>query len=470
MTQTTSKIHKPGFWLSIILAVNSGPTWCRPVPQPLRNYVGIAEDVVILENATLFVGDGQPGQPDQTVVIKGDSIAWVGPSGKMPLADPAALRMDLAGHTIIPGIVGIHNHTHMPGIPFFESSTKLNLAHGVTTIQTAGSADAIMELRWSQRIAQDQAPGPHIVPSAPYITGPGGNGPMEKPVSADQAQAFVETWSRRGVQWFKLYRHTTPDIARVVIEAAHQNNSHVTGHLCSITYSEAASMGIDRIEHGLNAATDFVADKQSGKCVPSRSSKRGRTADDPEIAELIQTLVDNRVVVTSTLAILESGFSHRPQGDATSLSFLTPRWREAYTERQKQLASTSNPTQHAYWQLLLDFERAFVDAGGILVAGPDTGRHVLPGLGDQRNFELLREARFSTGETVQIMTSNGAQALGLKDRGRLEPGLQADLVVLVGDLTQAPTVIRNVRWVFRKGFGYRPEALLDGLEGTVGPP
>jgi imidazolonepropionase-like amidohydrolase len=119
----------------------------------------------------------------------------------------------------------------------------------------------------------------------------------------------------------------------------------------------------------------------------------------------------------------------------------------------------------------MDFERAFVQAGGRLAAGVDpTGfGGALPGYGDQRNYELLIEAGFTPAQTVQIMSANGAKILGVYDKlGSIEKGKLADLVVLQGDLTANPSVIRKVTTVFKDGVGYDSAKLLAAVKGRVG--
>jgi imidazolonepropionase-like amidohydrolase len=119
----------------------------------------------------------------------------------------------------------------------------------------------------------------------------------------------------------------------------------------------------------------------------------------------------------------------------------------------------------------MDFEVAFVKAGGLLLAGPDpTGNGgVLPGFGDQREIELLVEAGFPPVEAIQIATENGALYLGQQDRiGTLAPGKQADLVLIKGDPSKHIDEIENVETVFKAGIGYDSKKLIDSVRGQVG--
>ena len=119
----------------------------------------------------------------------------------------------------------------------------------------------------------------------------------------------------------------------------------------------------------------------------------------------------------------------------------------------------------------MEFEYAFVRAGGLLLAGLDpTGiGGVIAGFGDQREVELLVEAGFSPVEAIHIATANGAQYLGEADRiGTIAAGKQADLVVIKGDPLQKIDDIENVEIVFKDGIGYDSAKLIESVRGMVG--
>jgi len=117
-------------------------------------------------------------------------------------------------------------------------------------------------------------------------------------------------------------------------------------------------------------------------------------------------------------------------------------------------------------------ERAFVAAGGLLIAGPDpTGAgNVVPGFGDQREIELLVEAGFSPVEAIKIATLNGALYLGRdKQIGSIAAGKNADLVVIKGDPSKKISDVENVEIVFKDGIGYDSQKLLDSSERPLRP-
>jgi hypothetical protein len=116
------------------------------------------------------------------------------------------------------------------------------------------------------------------------------------------------------------------------------------------------------------------------------------------------------------------------------------------------------------------FERAFVSAGGKLLAGADpTGwGGIVAGYGDQRGLELLVSAGFSSEQSVAIATSNGARFLNDRTVGQIAEGMQADLVVLQGNPSRRISDVRNVELVFKDGVAYDPQKLVASAAGTLG--
>jgi hypothetical protein len=119
----------------------------------------------------------------------------------------------------------------------------------------------------------------------------------------------------------------------------------------------------------------------------------------------------------------------------------------------------------------MQFEREFVAAGGLLMAGCDPTGYgaTLPGYGDQRNLELLVDAGFTPEQAIQIYTQNGAKYLGREDHiGTIATGKQADLVVVTGDPAKDISAVEHVDFVFKKGVGYDPAKLIASTRGMVG--
>jgi enamidase len=352
------------------------------------------------------------------------------------------------------------------------SFARLYLAGGVTTMRTAGNTNGIMDISLAHRIAAGELPGPAIDATAPYLNGPSGFLQMHTLANAEDARKHVDYWAGQGATSFKAYMQITREELRAAIDAAHGRGLKVTGHLCSVTYGEAADLGIDNLEHGFFPATDFVPDKQPDICPGQPVGQRTVAALDEHGAAfqaLVRKLVARRVALTSTLTVFETLTRGRPT--PPGLEVLTARLRETFMQsynRAQQNAQSVYPTLFPKGMAL---ERAFVRAGGLLTAGTDpTGSGgVVPGFANQRQLELLVESGFTPVEAISIGTLNGAKYLGREARiGSIEPGKQADLVVVLGDPSTAIGDVRRVETVFSNGVGYDPAKLIDSVRGQVG--
>jgi imidazolonepropionase-like amidohydrolase len=448
-------------------------------PQVRNQYVTVSEPAIALTNVTLIDGTGAAPKPNQTIIIQNGRIAEVGPSASVR-APSGARTMDLAGSTVIPGIVGMHDHlfyTAAGGRAAQMSYTgpRLYLGSGVTTIRTTGGRAPYAEINTKESIDSGKTPGPRVHLTAPYITGSqaGSAGSMAPITSPEAARRFVAYWGMEGATWIKAYTDIRRAELKAAIDEAHKRGMKVTGHLCSVSFREAVELGIDNLEHGLLTATDFDPQKKVDMCPSGSMARVGAASMSSDTAKsTIKAMIDKGVGMTSTLAVYEPFFANRPTKDERTLEAMSPEVREAYMRMRNQIDTTKgSPLTSAVLKNAMDFERAFVQAGGRLAAGVDpTGfGGALPGYGDQRNYELLVEAGFTPAQTVQIMSANGAKILGVYDKlGSVEKGKLADLVVLQGDLAANPSVIRKVTTVFKDGVGYDSAKLLAAVKGRVG--
>ena len=447
--------------------------------QQTRQYVSVSEPVVALTNVTVIDGTGSAARPNQTIVIQNGRIAEVGAAGSVRV--PAGARtMDLAGSTVIPGIVGMHDHlfyTAAGGRAAQMSFTgpRLYLGSGVTTIRTTGGQAPYAEINTKESIDSGRTPGPRVHLTAPYITGGSGGsaGSMAEITSPDAARRFVAYWADEGVTWIKAYTNIRRAELKAAIDEAHKRGLKVTGHLCSVSFREAVELGIDNLEHGLLTATDFDPQKKVDACPQGSMARVAVASMTSDTAQsTIKAMIAKGVGMTSTLAVYEPFFPNRPTKDERTLEAMSPEVRDSYLRMRTQIDTAANwALTPAMLKNAMAFERAFAQAGGRLAAGVDpTGfGGALPGFGDQRNYELLVEAGFTPAQTVQIMTANGAKILGVYDKvGSVERGKLADLVVLQGDLTSDPSVIRKVSTVFKDGVGYDSAKLIAAVKGRVG--
>ncbi len=444
-------------------------------------FISVNEPVVALVHVRVIDGTGAPAADDQTIVIDHGKIAAVGSAASTPI--PAgARRMDLAGHTVIPGLVGMHEHLFYPsgeGIPTYNEQSfsfpRLYLASGVTTARTAGSMEPYPVLNVKTTLEAGRAPGPSFYITGPYLEGAAS--PIQQLhqfTGPDYARRTVQYWAAEGVTSFKAYMYITRAELSAAVEEAHKLGLKVTGHLCAVGFREAAAIGIDNLEHGIEVDTEFDPGKQPDVC-PSQNLTRDTLVKldikSAPVQEMIRDLVKHNVAITSTLAVFDAGAPHRPPLDPRMVDVLTPQGAITYlTARARATDSASTAALDAL-KKEEQFEYEFVKAGGWLMSGVDpTGNGgAMAGFGDLRNLELLVEAEFTPVEAVKIATLNGAKWLKADDRiGSIEKGKQADLVVIEGNPAAKISDVRNVRIVFKGGVGYDSEKLLKSVQHTVG--
>jgi len=439
-------------------------------------YVTVDAPVVALVNARVIDGTGAPPREGQTLVLRDGRIAAMGDASRVRPPAGATL-VDLAGKTVMPGLVMLHEHLYYPVGPgvygqLGQSFSRLYLAGGVTTMRTGGNMNGFMDLNLKRAIDEGRAAGPAMDATAPYVNGANTFMQMRSMAGPDEARRQVAYWADMGATSFKAYMQISKAELGAVIDEAHTRGLKVTAHLCSVTYAEAAALDIDNLEHGFFAATDFVPDKQSDVCPGQARAQQAMALVDessPGFQALVRTLVEKRVALTSTLTVFETLTPGRPVPPGQDV--LLPLLKEQFAQNHRR---TSENTSSAYRTLFakgMALERAFARAGGLLVVGtdPTAGGGVVPGFANQRALELLVEAGFTPLEAISIATRNGARYLGRDaDIGTLATGKQADLVVIDGDPSRVIADVRRVDTVFRQGTGYDPAKLVASVAGRVG--
>ncbi|HKS05769.1 MAG TPA: BadF/BadG/BcrA/BcrD ATPase family protein [Gemmatimonadaceae bacterium] len=440
-------------------------------------YVSVSAPVVALTHARVIDGTGAPAKTDQTVIIQNGMITALGPTANTSV--PAgAQTIDATGQSLIPGLVMVHEHLYYPNTGgwyglYDESFTRLYLAGGVTSMRTGGNVNGYTDIAIKQQIDRGQKAGPWIDATAPYLQGPGGAaGQMYLLKDAADARKHVNFWADAGATSFKAYMNITRDELRAAIEEAHKRGLKLTGHLCSVTYREAAEMGIDNLEHSFFVATDFVSDKQPDVCPGQGPGMQTIAALDTSSAQyksLVSFLVQKKVALTSTLTVFETFTPGRPA--PPGLDVLEPNLRASFDSNYARTARNTGSMYAQLYPKVAAMEVSFVRAGGMLVVGTDPtgGGGVIPGYSNQRAIELLVEAGLSPLEAIKASTLNGATYLDRADKvGSIAVGKQADLVLLAGDPSTNIADVRKVEVVFKNGVGYDPKRLIESVKGRVG--
>ncbi len=484
-------------WILMALAATSataapfGDTILPPPAMPgaaVTPYVDVPAGRIALAHVRVIDGTGAAPREDMTVVLEGARIAAVQPAST-PL--PAGTKMlDLTGRTVLPGLVGMHDHMYYIGRPDLDAqghsepplvvpqmtftSPRLYLAAGVTTLRTTGSIEPYTDLNLKRQIDIGAIPGPHMDVTGPYLEG--ANSPflqMHQLRDAADARRTVAFWADQGVTSFKAYMNITRAELAAAIDEAHRRGLKITGHLCSVTYPEAAALGIDDLEHGFFVNTQDDPGKAPDRCPDTTGTPTlaAMTPGSPQAAALIALLVGRHVALTSTLPVFEQQIPARSPLQPRAMEAMTPEAREAYLYARNARAMHPNREFEGAYANDLGLERQFVAAGGLLLAGPDpTGNGgVVPGYGDEREVELLVEAGFAPVEAIRIATLNGATYLGLADRiGTVAAGKDADLIVVKGDPSARIADIEQVEMTFKDGVGYDSAKLIQSVRGRYG--
>src|SRR5947199_3127268 len=263
------KIAK-AFLLSLVIFI----TALAQAPQSDRQqFIRVESNVIALTHVRMIDGTGAAAMEDQTILIVDGKITEIHPSSAV-FVKPGMTALDLKGYTVLPGLVGMHDHMFFPmgaSPPMYSnmgtSFPRLYLALGVTTIRTTGSVQPYLDLAIKKLIDSGRMIGPKMHITAPYLEGVGSFTPvMHTLTGADDARKMVNYWADQGATSFKAYMNITRDELRAAVEEAHKRGLKVTGHLCSIGFREAAEIGIDNLEHGIFPDSELVPNNQSDKC------------------------------------------------------------------------------------------------------------------------------------------------------------------------------------------------------------
>lgn len=439
------------------------------IGEETKKFVSVNAPVVAITHATVVDGTGAPAKSDQTIIIQDGQIRAVGPyaSTQVPAG---ALIVDGTGKTVIPGLVHMHEHLFYPMLPGkaygyeAESFTKLYLAGGVTSMRTGGAMHFAGDLSVRDSINAGRQPGPWIDVTGPYINRPGSVPQLMTISTPEEAARAVDFYADQGATSFKAYTNLTRADLGAAIEAAHRRGLKLTGHLCSVTLSEAADLGIDNIEHGI-MGSDFNPNKQPDVCPPRDQSATGSTIDPAKADAVLDYLVQKNVAYTSTLPVGDTA------RNSPGIEVYAPDVRALFENSRRSPKSSPDAPMPTRLKQSVGFAKAFYDKGGLLLVGTDPtgGGGVVPGFANHTAIELMVEGGFTFEEAIKASTMNGATYLNRADRiGSITAGKQADLVLIDGNPFQNVRDIRKVEIVFKEGVGYDPKKLIDAVRGKAG--
>lgn len=449
----------------VLLSLLSAPANAQEPAKPTSQFLKHPNASFVLTNARLIDGTGSKARENVTIVVENGRITHIGAAPRrMPAS---AIAIDLAGHTVLPGLVMMHEHiNYFSGQyvwdPHPGSVPKLLLAAGVTTARTAGSEAPQVDLNLKQRIDAGVADGPRFFVTGPYLNGPSGGFLGDNAVTtADEARSVTAFWASRGATSVKVYSAISPDALRGAVDEANRRGIHVAGHLGEISCADAANAGIHTIEHSLSSCV-----KDFGIAPEGIASFRYETSANAA-AQLIKLLVSKGVTIVST-----AGVEDLREPSAEELSMFNTDQKARYELGQKERPPWLPPlaAMPAWIAAHRAFERDFVAAGGRLLIGGDASDFgLVPGYTNHTAIIALVKSGFATLQVLKSATSDAAKFLGIgSERGIVRAGMSADLLVVRGAPDRSIEDIRNVEYVFKDGAAYDPVKLRAAAKGMLG--
>ncbi len=444
-----------------LLPAGRGPCMGPGVRAPLLL------QALVLEGVTLIDGTGAPPRPDVTLLIQDGRIAAIGARGQVPFPELAPV-VDLAGRTVIPGLIDAHAHVtflrRVAGAEreYDEATTRrvlrLLLAFGVTGARNP-MAPAAAGVALRDAVASGALPGPRLRTAGDAIDL--GGFPTVGAVRQEVARQAA-----LGVDDVKVYAGLPPSLVQAAITSAHDHGLGIVGHLQATSWSEAARAGIDFLSHGAPWSEGLLAPEHRGayrRAIRREGALKARLRwlewldpHGPEVRATARELAQRRVPVDPTLIAWETKVrGDDPAYTASPDLLLLP---EAILDSWRRGTFTEDWTPADFargrglWPKFLELVRVYDEQGVTLLAGSDLPNPwVVPGAGLHRELELLVSAGLPPLRVIAIATGNAARAFGWDDLGTLEVGKRADIVVLAGDPTQDIRHTRRIEAVYLAG-------------------
>ena len=441
--------------LALLLVLSAGCSKLKP---------GGDDRVIALEGATLIDGAGGEPKRDAIIIVRNGHIEQVAQVNQIQVPRGAE-RINLAGKTIIPGLVDAHAHVE-------RWAAGRYVAWGVTTVRDLhGTTEEVLGLKNSFNLGS--VLGPRMFVAGAMIDGKPTTYPNATGVATgDEARRAVDQHAVAGVDYLKVYTKITPALLRPLLDEAEKLRLPVAAHLGKTDALTAARAGVVSIEHMagvVQAATGdpSYADAHSSFLSGWTKEEKGWAALDSEtVARTARQLAMTRVTIVPTLII------HDMLSRLDNPILLSRPGMEDVPDNAESVRSVPSLLRRTGWQSS-DFEafrrsrrrqdqfvREYRRAGGPIAAGTDAANQLLiPGYSMHEEMALLVGAGLTPLEAITAATRRGAQLLHADSLGLIAAGKTADLVVLNGNPLSNIGATKNIAMVMIRGRLIRPDSL-----------
>jgi hypothetical protein len=425
--------------------------------------------LTVIRNARPFDSvKGALGKPSDIYVMRG-RITAVLPAG----APNAGVdnEIDAGGRVMLPGLFDMHGHV------FGKWEGGLHLAAGVTTVRDMGNDNKTLQGLIDQT-ERGELLGPRVV-TAGFLEGESNfsarNGFVVK--NLDEAKHAIDWYSTHNYPQLKIYNSFPKEILKETVAYAHSRGMRVSGHIPAfLKAQDAVDAGFDEIQHVNQLLLNFFVKPDTD----TRSLERFRlpaemTADldfdSKPVQDFIASLKKNDVAVDPTLTTFD--YIRQRAGEVSKAYEAIIDHMPLDQQRQFRVAEMNIPddaTAARYnrsYEKMIEFIGRLHKAGVVVLPGTDA----TPGFTLHRELELYVQAGMTPAEALQSATSVSAKVSRVdSDRGRIEPGLLADLVLVDGDPTKDISAIRKVVMVVTQGNVVSPTGVYSelGIKPFVG--
>lgn len=422
------------------------------------------EGLSVIRNARVFDSEkARLSEGLHDVYVLRGRISAIKPAGTGVDAAQPARSLDAAGRVLLPGLFDMHAH-----VGRWEGG--LNLATGVTTVRDLGNDNATLQQIIGQT-ARGEVFGPRIVPTG-FLEG-------ESPFSArngfvistlEQAKAAVDWYAAHGYPQIKIYNSFPREHLRATVAYAHERGLRVSGHVPAFLRArDVVEAGFDEINHVNQVVLNFLVDDKTDTRTLQRfylpaEKTAGLDFQGREVRSFLDLLKSSGTVIDPTLTTFD--FLRQRDGELSQAYASIADHLPATLQRALMSGGMEIPNERVHalynrsYARMVEFIGQLHREGVPLVAGTDA----IAGFTLQRELELYVQAGISPAETLRIATWNGAKySRVLADRGSIEVGKYADLVLIDGDPTRDISSIRNVALVLTQGRSIDPSAVFTEL-------